>query len=88
MTLLFQFVGRLYTLFMIIVYEGLSLANTKDEFGIETGLRVIYNNYRRCEKESKDAVVTCFKLKAVKLADRILSINNIPITEGNKFKQN
>ena len=51
--------------------------------GIESGFRTIYNNYKQCEGDAD--VLSCLKLKALKLVDRALSINNIPIVEGTYY---
>ena len=53
-----------------------------DDLSLEVGFKTVYNNYKQCEDEAD--MLACLKLKAVKLVDRALSINNIPIIEGKR----
>ncbi|XP_039299912.1 uncharacterized protein LOC111062519 [Nilaparvata lugens] len=48
--------------------------------GLLTGLRVIYNSYRHCEDQ--DDTMLCLKWKALKLVDRALHSEDIPLIEG------
>lgn len=51
-----------------------------EDLSQEAGFKTVYNNYKQCEDETD--MLACLKLKALKLVDRALSINNIPIVEG------
>ncbi|XP_065223388.1 uncharacterized protein LOC135847663 isoform X2 [Planococcus citri] len=44
-------------------------------FAIESGFRTVYNNYKQCEGDPN--MLSCLKLKALKLVDRALAINTL-----------
>ncbi|KAF6208880.1 hypothetical protein GE061_014622 [Apolygus lucorum] len=50
------------------------------EDGISSGMRVMYSVYKQCE-EAQDPVI-CLKARAVKLVDRALHAEAIPIVDG------
>lgn len=50
------------------------------ESEVERGMNLLYRTYHHCEASGD--LVPCLKIKALKLTDRALKINSIPLFEG------
>ena len=48
--------------------------------GTVSGLKVVYGAYRQCE-DAADPLV-CLKARALKLLDRAIATDNIPLVDG------
>lgn len=68
------------TLLLLVTVGGCFAEQEK----LGSGLRVLYSVYRQCE-DSNDSF-TCLKARAVKLIDRAISAESIPIIDGKKNK--
>lgn len=62
---------------VLMCYYTVSNAQESD---FERGFNLMYKTYKNCEASGD--VVPCLKVKALKLADRALKINTIPIFDG------
>lgn len=66
-------------LVFVLLCCALSGVSTQ-ESDLERGFNLIYKTYKNCEASGD--VVPCLKIKALKLADRALKINTLPIFDG------
>ncbi|BES96533.1 Protein of unknown function (DUF1676) [Nesidiocoris tenuis] len=66
--------------FLAIALVALSSGAFAAEESISSGMRVVYSAYRQCEN-SVDPVI-CLKARAVKLVDRALHSDAIPLVDG------
>jgi hypothetical protein len=47
-----------------------------------SGLKVVYRAYEQCEKVTFGELLTCLKLRALKLADRVLRSDSVQVMDG------
>lgn len=47
-----------------------------------SGLKVVYRAYEQCEAVKFGELLTCLKLKALKLADRVLRSDSVQVIDG------
>lgn len=67
------------TIILTLSYVDYSVQNSQD-YGLLSGLRVMYNSYRHCEDQ--EDTMLCLKGKALKLVDRAIHSDDISLVDG------